>query len=118
MVNLNGTNGAFPIYSRLLKVNDSLNTGIRGALSESVAATVYPNPSPGPFNLNLVSPAGESAVIKITNLTGQTVLEQKIAISPGKNTVPFNLANHASGVYFLNIYTGYGVLTRKLVLTN
>jgi hypothetical protein len=115
MVNFNGTNGAFPIYNRLIEVNNNLNTGIRASLSNRFTATVYPNPSAGRFTLNMNSPVNESAVIKITALTGQTVLEQRIEITAGNNTVPFNLANRATGIYFLNINTGHGVVTKKIV---
>jgi hypothetical protein len=82
-------------------------TGVKENLTAQIG--VYPNPAQD--NLNIVS---ESIVsrIRITNVLGATVYES----AENGNRFRINTAGFVSGVYFLNLETEEGSITRKLII--
>ena len=83
--------------------------------------SVYPNPSNGKFNISL----GQSEVvsgsqilkqvqhdISIYNILGEKIYQSVIANSKSE----IDLSNQTKGVYFIKIYFGETVLTKKIVI--
>ena len=70
-------------------------------LSES-GFNVYPNPSSGIFNIDLIAHKG-TATIQILDLTGRVVYKQNLNLSDGFMSVPVNISTLAKGPYLLHV---------------
>lgn len=73
--------------------------GIAEIKKEANALLVAPNPSEGEFKVFLDNTKGTSS-IRITNITGQLILEQNNV--SGENCI-INLRNQSSGIYFMEV---------------
>ncbi len=78
--------------------------------------SVFPNPTTGELNISFdVEKAGKLQV-RMTNLSGQVVIDQELGSFNGKYTNSFNLSDQAKGVYLLSIISEKGKTDRKIVL--
>jgi len=84
-------------------------TGIDEIASESVV--VYPNPNQG--NLTVTLNLQSTADVRIVNALGEVVFEQKQA--PASGGLEVNTSGLTKGVYYLQIVTPGGVMTKKIV---
>ncbi|MBM3435156.1 MAG: T9SS type A sorting domain-containing protein [Bacteroidetes bacterium] len=73
----------------------------------------YPNPSTGKFYLELPSSATASIEIRVMDLTGRQVLEEK-ATTTGKREI--DLANKPKGIYFVRLKAGDMVMNKKVII--
>ncbi len=74
---------------------------------------VFPNPSKGIFNIKTKN--NENFNLSVYDITGKQVLEQ-IKITPNNNAYPLDISNYVPGIYFLNLSTNKGKITKKLIL--
>jgi hypothetical protein len=80
----------------------------------------YPN-YPNPFNpattFNYEISKQSDVVIKIMNIRGQTIIEEKLHSSPGYYSYTWNAQNFSSGIYFAYVYLDNSlVFNHKLIL--
>lgn len=78
-----------------------------------VEAKLYPNPSNGVFFLELDQDMPAQYDVKVVNLIGHTVAQQKVT---NHERVRFDLNNVPKGVYFVHINDGKGKLIRRIVV--
>ena len=77
---------------------------------------VFPNPAKE--NLNIIIPEinfnkiGNFATVEIMNISGE-VLKQEHIYSP---TIQINLSNISSGIYFINVKTSKGIISKKIII--
>ena len=100
------TNGCSSAASNAVTIS---NTGINDE-KNSLAISVYPNPSNGMFNLNL--PEGQAYELVVTDLTGKVMLQKTVKA----NTAQLDLNQAAKGVYLLKITGQNKTAPRKLIL--
>lgn len=75
---------------------------------------IYPNPNTGDFTLELPSYAASSVSYRISNLTGQTILDNQII--PGNSRIQVKTHNLAPGLYFIQLLgDGKIIATEKFV---
>ncbi len=78
--------------------------------------TVYPNPFVSNIKLQIDAKEKEDLMIRINNLTGQTLITKRITVQPGNNIVVFdNLQQLQNGLYMLEVVTKDGKHTQKLI---
>ncbi|WP_210516890.1 T9SS type A sorting domain-containing protein [Hymenobacter terricola] len=80
---------------------------------------VYPNPSHGQVTVQLSQKAGQSYVLRLSNIIGQEV--RTIALRPELTSagLPLDLGDLRTGVYFYSLLVdGKVVSTKRLVLQN
>jgi len=77
---------------------------------------VYPNPSRDIFNVSFVSDEVQNLDISITNVIGEAIYNSDLEQFVGQFTKEVSLATYPKGVYFLQITTDKGVVTKKLIL--
>ena len=65
------------------------------------ALRLYPNPNPGVFTVKLPAPAESGCIFRVTDLTGQLVLEK--TAEPNKMEQTIQADELPSGLYFLQI---------------
>ncbi len=78
-----------------------------------LTAHLYPNPSEGVFNLDLINVDGPLE-ISITSANGQLVQRRSIVPDNGRVSTKLDLGDAASGVYFLTLKSNNGTVNRKL----
>jgi hypothetical protein len=91
-------------YALLIK-NTSTSLSANAALANF---TLFPNPATGSFTVSIPESMNE-AKLKLVNLLGATVLEEKVT----QTTQVINIPNVTPGVYFVEIV---GIGRRKLVI--
>jgi len=94
-----------------------LFTGVSTAVQNISGVAVYPNPTAGAANMNVVMAQNESVNITVINSLGQEVYSSQNNFNAGENTVAFDTQNWAAGVYFINVATDKGSLKQKLTVT-
>jgi len=77
---------------------------------------VYPNPSEGQFIVKLEGFKPGKAVMMVMDGNGKLLQQQSIVLSVDKQTVPVNLDNCATGIYFLRIITNDETKIEKLII--
>ena len=77
---------------------------------------VYPNPSRDIFNVSFVSDEVQNLGISITNVVGEAIYTANLDQFVGQFTKEVSLATYPKGMYFLQITTDKGVVTKKLTL--
>ncbi len=83
-------------------------------LSSTSSFDIYPNPTNGNFTLATNFEKPLDAVVSITNVAGQTVKEFSL-LQTSDNQHNLKLES-AAGLYFVNLKTDEGIVTRKLVV--
>lgn len=79
---------------------------------------VYPNPAIGIMNIEFYSALQQKITIKITSLTGQTIITKQINTYQGQlnNYVLNNIDNLPHGMYILSIITLNKTFNKKIVI--
>lgn len=97
-------------------VGYTLNTAITAAnITPDIA--LFPNPTDGQFDLELVNFIGEHVEISITNIYGQTVKNETIHIADNEQEIRnYDLSGLQSGTYFVLVQSKSGRIVRKIVL--
>jgi hypothetical protein len=76
--------------------------------------SLYPNPNKGSFTIEFKELTGSYSV-EVFDVTGQTIYENNYDQSASL-TQTINLQNTTTGVYFINIKTDNGLVTKKIVI--
>ncbi len=88
------------------------------AVVAPMAVQLYPNPVKDHLNLIINATATSKATIKISNITGQTLLTSNTQLINGKNTFGFDVQKFAPGTYIISINAGAEVKSLKWVKTD
>lgn len=84
------------------------------SLEEGVS--LYPNPNDGQFNLKLNFGIAQDVDVKLYSAIGQLVEVRDLG-SVTSSIVEFNLADHAGGVYFVQVNTESGTITKRITIS-
>jgi len=97
---------------------DSFSVSTRNFLANELEVTVVPNPvtenTPSYFVVDM--PKTTSLTWRLTNITGQTVQQEKIGLAEGRHNLPFSTNDLAKGIYFLVGETEVGNFTKKVIV--
>jgi hypothetical protein len=95
-------------------INVGSATGIKEVLLND-ALNVYPNPSNGQLSIKLDLPLAGHFVIRIYDVLGRTITSVEEQNSFG-GLYPVNLSQNRNGVYFVEVISDMGSITRKIIL--
>ncbi|MDJ1502603.1 Ig-like domain-containing protein, partial [Xanthocytophaga agilis] len=79
--------------------------------------TLFPNPADSEVNVRFSVNEDQDAIIALTNMTTQQVIQITQSVQAGENTVRIDVANLAKGMYIVYVKTKEGRLSKKLVVT-
>jgi hypothetical protein len=80
---------------------------------EKVNCIIFPNPTNGKFQFEVNGlEFGKNSTLEIYNLQGEIIYQS--AITNPKSEI--DLSNHTNGIYFVKIYDGQTILTKKIVI--
>jgi flagellar hook assembly protein FlgD len=88
-----------------LSVNDNV--------SPNTKVVIYPNPTRGQFNMEFKN---EIKNIKISNMLGQVVYDEKVEQSAAGTSKNMDLSRFENGIYLINVSNNEGTSTYKVVL--
>ncbi len=110
-------------YNKPVYTNTTLNTlgwPTSVPVAASAAATgsfdLYPNPTSNTFNIVVTSEQSMTYGLRVTDISGRTAINKSIAVAKGTETVSVDASSLPSGVYFVTLYGGEKLQTRKLVI--
>jgi hypothetical protein len=76
----------------------------------------YPNPFSDQTQLEIMLKNSADVNVKVTNLIGESVLENNYTFAAGNHTLVFNRNGLASGVYYYTVKAGNESITQKLII--
>ncbi len=79
------------------------------------SVTLFPNPTNGNVFVNVDLPAAENITIHVFDVMGRNVYVVQKYNSYG-GTIDLDLSNQSNGVYFVEVKTDHGIVTKKLLL--
>jgi hypothetical protein len=103
-------NNCVEVYQNLWNIGDGIQ---ENTLSEM---KIYPNPASNNLTVNVLSKETTKANLVITNLMGQVVYSQNVALETGANQFNLSVLNYSSGFYLVNVKTSKGSSTQKLIV--
>ena len=78
--------------------------------------TVYPNPAHDKLTVSIDAKVNSIFNIKLTDLSGRTVMSENQIGNEGMNTYQIDLANFSKGVYVLELGSGTQKKNLKVVI--
>jgi hypothetical protein len=86
-------------------------------LEDENSVSVYPNPTAGVSTVEFNLAAGSDVTIEVTNSLGQVVKVKELGfVNPGAQSNELSLEGMNDGIYFVNVKTANGSVTKTLVL--
>ena len=102
-------------FNRALAIRPNIQ--IRTDIGETTNVgklSLSPNPTSGLINLDVEMNNAEDLIVRVTNISGQTVLTKRFDAAKAINQ-NLDLSQHANGIYIVSLTTAKGTLTRKIV---
>ncbi|HXC03769.1 MAG TPA: T9SS type A sorting domain-containing protein, partial [Bacteroidia bacterium] len=91
-------------------------TGIQELAFELNSLNIFPNPSNGIFNLKLDLSQRQHIQIKVYTVMGQLISAESLGMVVGPVSKQLNLSNCSRGVYFVQVQSDAGMVTRRVVV--
>ena len=82
----------------------------------ALAFSVQPNPSNGIFNLNIGSFRDDVVTVKLFNMLGNVIYDEKDIPVNGKLNRQLNLSNQPEGIYFMTVKGKESTTTQKVLI--
>ena len=82
-------------------------------ISWDIETSIYPNPNTGVFQLNIQADIPSTYEVKIINLIGKTIVQQKVKTN---FETRFDLSSYPKGVYFMKIKSGKKQIIKRVVV--
>ena len=93
----------------IIKYTD--NEGVN-EIENNISCDVYPNPSNGKFELSITDKLNKKTIVTVFNSVGELVYTEETE----KNNFIIDLSNEAKGIYFAEVKTDKGSVTKKIVI--
>ncbi|MDD5152045.1 MAG: T9SS type A sorting domain-containing protein [Flavobacterium sp.] len=87
--------------------------GVEENVSPNTRVVVYPNPSNGMLSVDFKN---EIKNIRVSNMLGQVVYEEKVDVSAAGTTKNIDLSRFGNGTYILNVTNNEGTSNYKVIL--
>jgi hypothetical protein len=97
--------------SRVIMYVDSASTGVNSS-QENISLNVYPNPTKGVFTVEAKNKMSGSIQAEVFNHMGQRIYN---AALPESGRI--DLSEQPEGVYFVQVKSAAGVLTKKIIVS-
>lgn len=93
----------------------STTTGIP---SEKISGqfNLYPNPSGGDIQIELLLNQNENTTIKVFNSIGQEIINHNYNLYLGQNKLYLNMASYSKGIYFVDVQTPSNPFSKRIVV--
>jgi hypothetical protein len=103
-------NNCQEVYQNLWNIGDGIKDN---SLSEM---KLYPNPATEQIFVTMLSKESGNGILTISNMMGQQVYSENVALENGNNQYQINVSSLSSGFYMVNIKTATGSSTQKMII--
>lgn len=105
------------IYS-VMPITDFINVNINSPEAKNMVelSEIYPNPARATCYVTITVAKSANVSMSLKNLIGQIVFKQNLTLQTGARTLPIDVSNLKSGVYFCLVKAGDTTVTKKLVV--
>lgn len=112
------------VYVKIAKVTDEDKEMLEKALGKNISngnafnnldINLYPNPGNGKYNYEISLEDRQDVELKVLDMSGRSVYEQKLSDFSGTYSGSFNISEETNGNYFLIISQGDKIHTEKLI---
>ena len=107
---IGGDNGTGTINAEFAEQTSPVNE-----LALSVEMVVSPNPTAEGVVLSLSSKLSKKIEVRMTDISGKTVLSENRSIQVGENTIKLDVSNFAKGIYMVQVIENQNLITKKLL---
>lgn len=107
---LSNSNGDWEFFIPVTSINENIDIPASFSVSQN-----YPNPFNPSTRVDISLPSEENVTVTIFNTLGETIDKYEEYLNSGNYTIEWN-ARGSAGVYFLNVMTKTGSVTRKMIL--
>ena len=76
---------------------------------------IYPNPTAGKFTIEITNIKSAKADVIVLNVSGAVIEKRSMELTGAKQYLDFDIEKQAAGIYMVQVSTGEGVKTVKLV---
>ncbi len=98
------------------KINYSSEIDAVKKHDEITGMSVYPNPSSGNFTLEFTNLKGKDYSIRVADLAGKTLYNEKVSGITGEVIRPLDLSSLRSGMYILTLSTNQSSSSQKIII--
>ncbi|WP_367392421.1 choice-of-anchor V domain-containing protein [Lewinella sp. LCG006] len=104
--NANGSGGDGAVFLTSPTVLSDLTVNTRELPALATRLNAFPNPVIDQLNLQVEVEATSDAMVRIYNMLGQPVQQEKIVLAPGTNNLSYDLSKLVAGQYTVEISNG------------
>jgi hypothetical protein len=108
------------VDDNLLSIDDIFleGTGTVGMPEHNAGVTmgVYPNPANDQINVNYSLENSSNLLLNIFAMDGSLVRSEDKGTAQGQGTIPVNISDLSAGIYFVQLQTETGSVTKKIVV--
>jgi len=70
---------------------------------KDAALNVFPNPTDGKFNLEIITSTAQKVKLEIVSLNGETIYSSNVDLGIKKNLIKIDISKFAKGVYYIQL---------------
>ncbi len=78
--------------------------------------SIYPNPVSGNLNIHINTSEIQTVLVQVLSVNGQLVYGEKLNVAAGENSTSITTDTYAKGLYFIQLITEKGSVTKKVVV--
>ena len=105
------------MYVDNINLSQTIATGIKTNVDNSVSFDIYPNPTKGETNLKVSAVVAGKANVTVINTLGQVVYNKQVDLNVGVNDFQIDAKDLASGLYNVMVESQNGSMVKKLTVT-
>ncbi|NVO18363.1 MAG: T9SS type A sorting domain-containing protein [Bacteroidetes bacterium] len=114
------SSGKVPVKNSFIWIDDlSFNGIVLGTETHEIPSgiSIYPNPASSFLHINLYSSKDDHAIVSLIDNIGKRVIVQEMEIMTGTNQLTLDFDKDLrSGIYFLQINSSAGLISRKVIV--
>jgi hypothetical protein len=105
-----GDNGTASVNVEFAELTSNVNE-----LANAVEMVVYPNPTTEGVSLQIVSKKSQLLQVRISDISGKTIVAENWSLQVGDNNRKLNVANLPKGAYMVQLVDNQDIVSKKII---
>jgi len=97
-------------------VDSKAVTSIEDPFDTNMEVLVFPNPTEDFINLRILNDEVADATVRILTMDGREVMNRSLTLSSNVETLSFNVADLAVGMYLVKVSTDESIVVEKVTI--
>lgn len=112
VTDINGCTGTDQITFAVIICVGTNNPGLSGTFN------LYPNPTNGLANMEMVQFEAGDYQVNVFNAQGQLMITEKVNLTSDRQIVQMDMTNFSQGAYVVKVSSAKGLIVRRLIVNN